>query len=104
VQNDKEKILQPLKGWNEVAEKAAAGDVMILPFLKMARTFTDGTGKIYIRFPNKFAKEKVDNSETMNGILAALCQQLDRKLTQADVILEISETQDDFNDLDDLNI
>ncbi|MBR4012835.1 MAG: DNA polymerase III subunit gamma/tau, partial [Clostridia bacterium] len=63
--------LKIIRGWNEIAEKAAAGDMAVLPFLKMAKAFTDSNGKIYVRFPNDFAKNMVEKSDVANGILAA---------------------------------
>ena len=102
-----ENTLKVIRSWNEIAEKAAAGDMSLLPFLKMARAFTDANGKIYIRFPNTFAKSMVEKSDASQGIIAALCIELGRQITPNDVIFGILEGTEDLSDLselDDLNI
>ena len=102
-----ESSLKLIRSWNEIAEKAAAGDMSLLPFLKMARAFTDTNGKIYIRFPNTFAKAMVEKSDASQGIIAALCMELGRQVTPNDVIcgiLEGTEDLSDLSELDDLNI
>ena len=99
-----ESALKILRGWNEIAEKAAAGDVMTLPFLKLGRAFVDDQGKIYIRFPNEFAKNKVVEAGLINGILAALCMQLNRTVTEKDISLGLFVGDEDVTELDDLNI
>lgn len=99
-----EDTLKQLRGWNEVAEKAAAGDFMILPFLKMAKVFTDGQGKIYIRFPNDFAKQKVEQANIFNDVLAALCIQLNKSFKPDDIVYGIAVGDEDITELDDLNI
>lgn len=95
-----ESSLKMMRGWNEVAEKAAAGDMSVLPFLKMARAFCDGTSKIYIRFPNDFAKGMVEKSNAKNGIVAALCIQLKRTVTPEDVVFGVLVGDEDISDLD----
>jgi len=98
-----ESTLKVLRSWNEIAEKAAAGDVAVLPFLKLGKAFVDGNGKIYIRFPNGFAKSMVEKSEAASGIVAALCIELGKQISPADVELGILEGDEDVTELDDLN-
>ncbi|MBQ9749624.1 MAG: hypothetical protein IJV87_03440, partial [Clostridia bacterium] len=104
VADASENSLKILRGWNEISEKAAAGDIMTLPFLKLARAFIDDCGKIYIRFPNDFAKNKVVESGLLSGIVAALCMQLNRTVTEKDITLGLLEGDEDVTELDDLNI
>ena len=99
-----EESLKMMRGWNEVAEKAAAGDMSVLPFLKMARAFCDGTSKIYVRFPNDFARGMVEKSNARNGIVAALCIQLKRTVTPEDVVFGLLVGDEDMGDLDELEI
>ncbi len=99
-----ESKLKVLRSWNEIAEKAAAGDVAVLPFLKLGKAFIDGNGKIYIRFPNGFAKSMVEKSEAASGIVAALCMELGKQISPADVELGIFEGDEDVTELDDLNV
>ncbi len=104
VSETAEDTLKILRGWNEVAEQAAAGDMAILPFLKMARAFTDARGKIYIRFPNDWAKNMVENSEAANGIVAALCIQLGKNIGAKDVCFGVLAGDEEDEELDDLII
>ncbi len=96
--------LKMMRGWNEIAEKAAAGDMSVLPFLKMAKAFTDASGKIYVRYPNDFVKGMVESSDAVNGILAALCINLGREISPNDVIFGILVGDEDITELDDLII
>ena len=96
--------LKIIRGWNEIAEKAAAGDMAVLPFLKMAKAFTDSNGKIYVRFPNDFAKNMVEKSDVANGILAAFSMQFNRRIEPADVIFGVLVGDEDITDFDDLII
>ncbi len=96
--------LKMMRGWNEIAEKAAAGDVAVLPFLKMAKAFTDSFGKIYVRFPNDFAKNMIEKSDAANGVLAALCINLGKEILPSDVIFDVLEGVEDMIEFDDLII
>ena len=97
-------MLKALRGWNEIAEKAAAGDMAVLPFLKMARAFSDAQGKLYIRYPNDFAKRMVDNAGIADSILAAACIELKRDIAPQDIVFGILEGTEDLTEFDDLII
>ena len=103
-QETAESSLKMMRGWNEVAEKAAAGDMSVLPFLKMARAFCDGNDRIYIRFPNDFAKDMVEKKNVKNGIVAALCVQLKRAVPPESVAFEILVGDEDISDLDEFDM
>ena len=96
-------VIKPFKGWSEVVEKAVSGDVVISPFLRMARAYISNDGKFYIRFQNEFAKHKIESSGIFDDIVAALCINLNKTVMPTDVVFEVGKSED-FNDLDDLNI
>ena len=102
--NSDDNELKPLRSWNEISEKAAAGDVAVLPFLKMARAFIDSNGRIYIRYPNVFAKNMVDTAGVADGILAALRIELKREIMPSDLVFGILEGTEDLTEFDDLII
>ena len=52
-----------LRGWNEIAEQATAGDGAILAFLKMAKAVVGSDGSVHIRFANDFAKGMVERAD-----------------------------------------
>ena len=93
--------MKMIRGWNEVAEKAASGNMSVLPFLKMARAFSASNGKIFVKFPNDFAKNMVEKSDSRNGVIAALCIHLKRTVSPEDVVFGVFEGDEDMTDLDD---
>ena len=93
--------LKMIRGWNEIAEKAASGNMSVLPFLKMARAFSDTSGRIFVKFPNGFAKNMVERSDAKSGVIAALCINLKRTVSPEDVIFGILDGNEEITDLDD---
>jgi hypothetical protein len=97
-------VLKPIRGWNEIAEMAAEGDMMVLSFLKMARAFVGPDQRIYVRFADNVAKNMVEATGATNGILAALCTSQNRKLAPSDVVFEVMHGDEVLDELDDLII
>ncbi len=96
--------LRALRGWNEIAEKAAEGNGSVLGFLKMAKAFAGVDGKIYIRFPNDFAKGMVDRPQVKEALRAAICITLQKNVTENDILFGIFEgNEDSISELDELN-
>ena len=96
--------LKVMRGWNEIAESAAASDGGVLAFLKMGKAFTDGK-KIYIRFQNDFTRSMVDNDTTKNKVRAAICMIRGAEIAEEDLIFSVLEgTEDKITDLDDLQV
>ena len=103
-QNDSANTLRVLRGWNEIAERAAAGDMPVLGFLKQGKAFTDDSGKIYIRFPNEFALSMVNKEPYNENIRAAFCLNLQRTISESEIVFGIIDGDErEENDLDDLN-
>ena len=101
-QEEKE-ALRILRGGNEVVEKAAAGDVAVQAFMRMGKAFSDGAGKIHIRFPNDFARSMVDRSPHKETLRAVLRTTLQRDLGEGDVLFGILDgAEETDSDLDDL--
>lgn len=100
-----EDTLRVLRGWNEITERAASGDIAILAFMRQGRAFTDGAGRVHIRFPNAFAKGMVDRSPHKENIRGVLRATLGRELAQSDLIFGILEgSEQSETDLDDLEL
>ena len=97
-------VLKALRGWNEIAEKAAQGDVSLLPFLKMMRAFTDENGKIYAKYPNEFVKDMVESARADDAILAAIRIELKRDVMREDLIFDFLAGDEAEDELDDLII
>ena len=101
---DNGEMLKLIRGWNEIAEKAAAGDMSVLPFLKMAKAFTTDSDKILVRFPNDFTKNMVEKSDAKSGVMAALSIYLKRPVSAEAVEFGILVGDEDTDDFDDFNI
>ena len=96
--------IKPIRSWNEICEKVAGSDAMALPFMKMARAFVGTDGKILVRFPNEFAMGMVNNAGFRVNIAAAVSAELNRDVTDTDVVLELLEGTEDLSEFDDLII
>ena len=96
--------LKVLRGWGEICDRAAADNGAALGFLRMAKAFTDGS-KIYIRFPNDFARSMVDNPSMRESLRASICLGIKRSVSAADLVFGIFEgNEDTISDLDEFNL
>ena len=96
--------LKVLRGWGEICDRAAADNGAALGFLRMAKAFTDGS-KIYIRFPNDFARSMVDNPSMRESLRASICLGIKRSISAADLVFGIFEgNEDTISDLDEFNL
>ncbi len=100
-----EDTLRVLRGWNEMAERAASGDIAILAFMRQGRAFTDAEGRVHIRFPNDFAKGMVDRSPHKENIRSVLRATLQREVAESDLIFGILDGKEqNETDLDGLEL
>ena len=96
--------LKIMRGWNEVIEKAMAGDGAMLALLKQGKAFTDGN-KVYIRFANKMIMSMVDNDNIKNKIRAAICVVRGIEIAPTDLVFGVFEgNEDTVTDLDELQV
>lgn len=93
-----------LRGWNEIAERAASGDGAALGFLKTGKALISENGAIHLKFPNEFAKSMVDRPQMKESIRASLCMALQKNIDPNELILEIMSGNDDFSDLDEFEL
>lgn len=96
--------LKILRGWNEMAEKAAAGEGAVLGFLKIAKAFTDAEQRVYLKFPNEFAKNMVEGANIRDSIRAAICMETQMTLRDEDLFFGVLEGNEQISDLDELEI
>lgn len=96
--------LKVLRGWMEIAEKAAAGDGAVLGFLKMAKAFVADNQAVYIKFPNDFAKSMVESAQLRDDIRAAIHMATKLSLKDSDLIFDISDHTESLSDLDEFVI
>ena len=101
----KDSGLKILRGWNEIAESAAAGDGSILAFLRMGKAFIDGDRRIYIKFSNDFARSMVDRAEIKDKVKGAICLLRGAEFASAELIFGVLEgNEDSVTDLDELQV
>ncbi len=93
-----------LRGWNEIAERAALGDGAALGFLKTAKALISDDGSIHLKFPNEFAKSMVDRPSMIESIRGAICLELQKSIEPNQLILEILSVNEDFSDLDEFEL
>ena len=96
--------LKILRGWNEIAERAAEGDGAVLGFLKIAKAFVADNGQIYIKFPNEFARSMVERANLRDGIRAAVCLATQKQIDDSDLIFGILEGNEKISDLDEFEL
>ena len=96
--------IKPIRSWNDICERAAGGNAMALPFMKMARAFVAADGKILVRFPNEFAMSRVNAPGFLSNIAAAVSAELGRDISDRDVVLELLAGDEDLSEFDDLII
>lgn len=96
--------LKVLRGWNEIAERAAAGDGALLGFLKTAKALISSDGSIHLKFPNQFAMDMVAQPSMLESIRGAICMELQKSIEPQQLILEILAQNEDFSDLDEFEL
>ena len=97
-------VLKILRGWNEIAERATEGDGYLRGFLKLARAFRDEEGRVYVKFPNDFAKSMADRPQMRDNIRAAIALTSSLNIEDRDLIFDISDGTQAASDLNDLEL
>ncbi len=96
--------LKVLRGWQEIAEKAAAGNGAVLGFLKIAKAFVASDGTVQLKFPNDFAKSMVESAHMLDSICAAICMAMQKAPQEIRIVLGVLEGTEDISDLDEFEL
>ena len=101
-----EKTLKALRGWNESIEQAAAGDDSIYGWLRVAKSFVDADGDVYVRFPNSFAMTMaLSKPSVKSDIRAAFCILLKKQIGDGNIHYGVFEgNESELEELDELNL
>ena len=101
-----EKTLKALRGWNEIIEQAAAGDDSIYGWLRVAKSFVDADGDVYVRFPNSFAMTMaLSKPSVKSDIRAAFCILLKKQIGDGNIHYGVFEgNESELEELDELNL
>ena len=99
-----ELVLKPLRGWNEMAERAAAGNISVFGFLKIAKAYSGTDGRVYIKFPNEFAKFMVEQARLSDSIRAAVNMVAGKSLSDGELELCVADGKEKISDLDEFEI
>ena len=87
-----------------MAEKAAAGEGSVLGFLKIAKDFIDAEQRVYLKFPNEFAKTMVEGANIRDSIRAAICMETQKALQDTDLIFGVLDGNEQISDLDEFDV
>ena len=96
--------LKLLRGWNEMAEKTAAGDGWILGHLKGAKAFASSDGKVYLKFSSEYSKSVVEDAKIQGAICAAISMETKRRVGEEDLILSLLSENEKRSDLDEFSL
>ena len=97
--------LKAYRGWNEIAERVGASDVSVAPFLKQARAFISGDGKVVLRFGSDFAMSMASGDAIKKGICAAFGAVFGKEFGLQDIVYEkVKGNEDTISDMDELMI
>jgi len=96
--------LRLLRGWNEMAEQAAAGDGAVLGFLKIAKAFVSEDGRVFLKFPNEFAMSMIERAGLRDSIRAVIGRTIQRLLSEEELIFDVLEGTESLSDLDSLEV
>ena len=97
-------VLKPMRGWNEIAERAAVGNVSVFGFLKIAKPYSGSDGKVYIKFPNDFAKSMVERAGLRENIRVALNMVAGKNISDEMLELSVADGNEKISDLDEFEI
>ncbi len=100
---DNDPVLKPMRGWHEIAQRAATGDASKLGFLKIAKAFIDEEGKVYIKFPNDFARSMVESVQMRDSIRAAIKIVTQKNIDDSMLIFGVIEGNEKISDLDEFD-
>ena len=97
-------VLKPMRGWNEMAERAAVGNVSVFGFLKIAKPYYGTDGRVYIKFPNDFAKSMVERAGLQENIRVAVNMVTGKNISAEELELSIADGNEKISDLDEFEI
>ena len=104
VPNADPPTLKLLRGWNEMAEKVAAGDGWILGHLKDAKAFTSSNGRIYLKFAGDYSKTEVEKAKIQGAICAAISMETKQRVSEDNLILSLLTEHEMRSDLDEFSL
>ena len=99
-----ELVLRNLRGWNDIIERACESDGSSRGFLKIAKAYVGSDGKIYVKFPNEFARGRIDGTGAKLNLLSAINMAGYADITESELILGLIDGKENVSDLDEFDI
>lgn len=93
-------VLKPIRGWNEIAQRASVGDVSKVGFLKGAKAYFGSDGLVYVKFSNDFAMSMANVPQIRDNIRAALNIDMKISIDDTELIFELLSGKENISDLD----
>jgi DNA polymerase-3 subunit gamma/tau len=104
VATAEELTLRNLRGWNDIVERACESDGSSRGFLKIAKAYVGSDGKIYVKFPNDFAKGRIEGTCAKGNLLSAINMAGYSDITEAELVLGLIDGKEKISDLDEFDI
>ncbi len=99
-----QRVLRPLRMWNEAVERVRATSRMAASFLVTAKAYTTEAGQVVVKLHNDFERDMVAREGAPEALRAALSVLLSRKLDTSDILYEVDGTKKEDASLIDLII
>ena len=93
-------VLKPMRGWNEIAQRAAVGDVSKVGFLRGAKAYLGSDGLIYVKFSNDFAMSMVNIPKIRDNIRAAINIDMQISIDDSELVFDLVSGKENISDLD----
>ena len=99
-----ELVFKNLRGWNDIVERACESDSSSRGFLKIAKAYVGSDGKIYVKFPNDFAKGRIEGTGARLNLLSAINMAGYSDITENELILGLIDGKEVVSDLDEFDV
>lgn len=97
-----EKVIRPFKRRAEVVEKLMDVNPMVAPFYKGAKWYTDGSGKMILKFSDPFSADCTRTWDKNGDFLRVISEVTGHVYKQSDVIYEIEGNRSEYTVIDEI--
>ncbi len=99
-----QRVLRPLRMWNEAVERVRATSRMAASFLITAKAYTTEDGRVVVKLSGDFERDMVSREGAPEALRGALSVCLGRKLDASDILYEVEDGKKESSSLIDLII
>ena len=77
---------------------------LVFGFMKIAKAYQGSDGKVYVKFPNEFAKSMVEQARLRDSIRAAVNVVAGKSIGDGELELCVADGKEKISDLDEFEI